>query len=74
MVGRHRSQTIRLADIENRLRWDRENYRDPVYAIKELIAAEDEFAIRFIYTARDAKSGNEVAVDVVYFYHLRGEK
>jgi len=74
VVGHHRSQTIRLADIENRLRWDRKNYGDPVYTIKNLIAGEDEFAIRFLYTAKDVKTGNPIAVEVIYFYHINHEK
>ena len=74
MVGHHRSQTIRLPDVENRLKWDQKNNADPKYSIQNLIAGEDEFAIRFLYTAGDVKSGKEFSTEAIYFYHLREGK
>ena len=74
VVGHHRSQTIRFKDIENRLRWDRRNVTNPVYAVRNLVTSENEFALCFDYTARSVKDESDLAVEVVYFYHLRGGK
>jgi len=73
-VGHHRSQTIRLADIGNRLRRDRIHWKDPVYDIKDLVAEKDKFALRFIFSATQISTGKRDEVEVNYFYHLRDEK
>jgi len=72
VVGHHRDQTIRLADIENRLRRDRIHWTDPVYDIKNLIAEEDAFALRFLYSATQISTGKRDEVEVIYFYRLTG--
>jgi hypothetical protein len=74
VIGHHRSQTIRFEDIENRLKWDRKNVTKPVYTIRNLVTSENEFALRFDYTARAIQDESELAVEVIYFYHLRGGK
>jgi len=49
---------------------DRPRYPNPRFDIKDIIAAEDKWAIRFLFTATGA-SGQPVSVEVNYFYHLR---
>jgi predicted ester cyclase len=70
VIGHHRGQTIRIADIENRLRRDRIHWSDPIYDIKNLIADEDAFALRFLYSATQLSSGKRDEVEVFYFYRL----
>ena len=41
VAGHHRAQKICLDDIAARLRWDRLNFKDPVYDIRDIIADED---------------------------------
>ncbi|MEO0797292.1 MAG: ester cyclase [Verrucomicrobiota bacterium] len=74
VVGHHRNQTLSLADIENRLLWDRANIVDSHYDIKDVVADTDRFSIRFLYTATLTKSGENLSVDVVYFYSMRESK
>jgi len=71
MVGHHRAQTLDLADVSNRLQWDVLNFGDPVYDIRDIVADEDKFAIRFIYTCTMLKTGDKFVTEVNYFYHLR---
>ena len=71
VVGHHRSQTIHLADIENRLRRDRIHWTDPVYDIKNLITEPDAYALRFIFKATQITTGKRDEVEVVYFYQLK---
>ena len=71
VVGHHHSQTIRLADIENRLRRDRIHWTDPVYDIKNLVTEPDAFALRFIFSATRIDTGARDEVEVFYFYHLK---
>jgi len=74
VIGHHRTQTIRLADIENRLSRDQLHWKDQVYDIKNLVAEEDKFALRFIFAATQISSGKRDEVEVVYFYHLNDGK
>jgi predicted ester cyclase len=74
VVGHHRSQTIHLADIENRLRRDCIHWTDPIYDIKNLVTEPDAFALRFIFSATEISTGKRDEVEVVYFYHVRGDK
>ncbi len=70
VTGHHRDQTIRLADIENRLRRDSIHWTEPVYDIKNLIAEKDAFALRFLYSATQISTGKRDEVEVMYFYRL----
>jgi hypothetical protein len=70
VIGHHRGQTIRLADIENRLRRDSIHWTEPVYDIKNLIAEKDAFALRFLYSAIQISTGKRDEVEVMYFYRL----
>ncbi|HEY6580153.1 MAG TPA: nuclear transport factor 2 family protein [Rubrobacter sp.] len=46
----------------------------PSTNITDIIAAEDRFAIRFVYTATALATGKPVETEVNYFYHLRDGK
>lgn len=51
IVGHHRSQELNYDDIVNRLDWDKQTFSNPIYDIRDIIASEDKFAIRFLYRA-----------------------
>jgi predicted ester cyclase len=72
--GYHRSQELDYEDVVNRLRWDPERFADPAYDIRDIIAAEDKFAIQFIYTATVVQTGDPFRTEVNYFYHLKDDK
>jgi len=72
VVGHHRTQTISRTDIVNRLRWDVVNFVNPAYDIRQIVAAEDAFAIRFIFACD--KAGTRFVTEVMYFYKLRDGK
>ncbi len=74
VVGHHRTQTLSYNDIVNRLAWDRKHSADPVFDIKDIIADEDKFSIRFIYSATEIATGQKFEVEVIYFYHLQEGK
>jgi predicted ester cyclase len=74
VIGHHRAQEIRYADIENRLVRDQQRFADPLYDIQDVVADRDKFAIRFVYTAKTAATGEPVRAEVNYFYHLRDGK
>jgi len=74
VIGHHRAQTIRLSDIANRLAWDRKNWGGQSYAIQDLIAEEDRFALRFVFTTRELEAAGHPPIEVIYFYHLRAGK
>ena len=71
VVGHHGEVRLTLADVRNRLAWDRASIDDPVYDIQDVIAEEDAFSIRFVYTAKLRKTGEPLHCGVAYFYHLR---
>jgi predicted ester cyclase len=71
VIGHHRNQEIRYADIETRLVRDQQRFAEPVYDIRDIIADRDKFAIRFVYTAKTSATGEPVRAEVNYFYHLR---
>ena len=52
---------------------DRPRYPNPRFDIKDIIAAEDKWAIRFLFTATGA-SGQAISVECNYFYHLKDGK
>ncbi len=72
--GHNRSQELVYDDVVNRLRSDTGRFANPVYDITDIIASEDKFAIRFIYTATVVATGEPVETEVNYFYHLRNGK
>jgi len=75
VVGHHVSQTIHLADIENRLRRDRIHWKDPVYNVKNLVVEPDKFAIRFLFSATGIGTGKrDKDIETVYFYSLKDGK
>jgi len=74
VVGHHRRQVIHFQDIENRLAWDRKNRKSQNYEIKELIAEQDRFSIRFVFTTLELQTMENSEIEVIYFYHLREGK
>jgi hypothetical protein len=74
VVGHHRTQMLSYNDIVNRLAWDRKHSADPVFDIKGIIADEDKFSIRFIYSATEIATWQKFEVEVIYFYHLQEAK
>jgi predicted ester cyclase len=74
VVGHHRDQTLSFSDVENRLLWDRKNILNSRYNIQEIIADDDRFSIRFIYTASLIKTHQNIGVEVIYFYHIQTNK
>jgi predicted ester cyclase len=74
VIGHHRSQELGYDDIVNRLDWDRQTFSNPVFDIQDIVAAENRFAVRFLYTATVFATGEEVKVEAWYFYHLQGGK
>ncbi len=72
--GYHGSQELNYEDIVNRLDWDRQSFSNPVYDIRDIIAGEDKFAVRFIYTATITATGEEAKAEAAYFYHLKDGK
>ena len=46
VIGYHRKQRLNYDDVVHRPVTDRPRYRDPLYDIQDIIAAEDKFAIR----------------------------
>ena len=72
--GHHRSQELAYDDVVNRLRSATGRFANPVYDIRDIVASEDKFAIRFIYTATVVATGEPVETEVNYFYHLKDGK
>ena len=73
-VGHHRGQTIGRQDIFLRLKWDQQNYGDPQYDIRQIVADRDAFAIRFGFACTMIKTGERYIAEVMYFYRLRDAK
>ncbi len=74
VVGHHRSQTIHYSDLENRLAWDRKNRQSQKFDITDVIAEKDRFSIRFVFTTLELQTMQNSEIEVIYFYHLRGDK
>jgi predicted ester cyclase len=53
---------------------DQKRFTSPKYDITDIIAQEDKFAIRFVFTAKGGASGQPVSAEANYFYHLRDGK
>ena len=78
MIGHHRKQQLTYDDVVHRLVTDHPRYPNPKFDIKDIVAAEDKFAIRFLFSASAASgftasgaSGQAVSVECNYFYHLK---
>jgi hypothetical protein len=74
VVGHHRAQILNFEDILNRLAWDQKHNASPIFDIKDIVAAENRFAIRFEYTAQEGEAEQGFHAEVIYFYHLRENK
>lgn len=74
MVGHHRKQTLTLDDVSARLQWDVLNFGAASYDLRNLVADEDAFAIRFVFTCTMIKTGETFVTEVTYFYRLRDGK
>jgi predicted ester cyclase len=72
--GHNRSQELVYDDVVYRLRSDTGRFANSVYDIRDIVASEDKFAIRFIYTATVVATGEPVETEVNYFYHLKEGK
>jgi hypothetical protein len=72
--GHNRSQELLYEDVVNRLRSDTGRFANPLYDITDIIASEEKFAIRFIYTATVVATGEPVETEVSYFYPLKESK
>ena len=64
VVGWHRRadsswQQLGYDDVVNRLAWDRETNANPVFDVRNIIAEEDRFALRFLYAADFIPTGGE---------------
>ncbi len=70
VIGHHRKQRLTYDDVVHRLVTDHPRYPNPRFDIRDIIAAEDKFAIRFIFTATEA-AGHAISVECNYFYHLK---
>ena len=73
VTGHHRKQLLTYDDVVHRLVTDRPRYANPKFDVQDIIAADDKWAIRFIFTATGA-SGEAITVEVNYFYHLKDDK
>jgi predicted ester cyclase len=79
VIGHHRradgsTQELGYTDIANRLDWDKQTSANAIYNIQDVIAEDDKFALRFIYTANFRPTGGKIDVEVWYFYHLKDGK
>jgi predicted ester cyclase len=73
VVGHHRKQLLTYDDVVHRLVTDHPRFPNPKYDIRDIIAAPDKWAIRFLFSA-SGKGGPDVLIETNYFYHLREGK
>ena len=64
----------RLRHVVNRLAWDRETNVNPAFDVRDIVAKEDRFALRFLYAVDFIPTGGKIDVEMMYFYRLRGDK
>ena len=74
VAGHHREQRLTFDDVVHRLSTDHARYADGNYDIRDIVADEGKFAIRFIHTAVAKATRRSVRTEVIYFYHLREGK
>ena len=73
VIGHNRKQVLNYDDVVHRIVTDHPRYPNPVFDIQDIVAAEDKFAIRFIFTSTGS-AGQGITTEVIYFYHLRDGK
>ena len=73
VIGHNRKQLLTYDDVVHRLVTDHPRYPNPVFDIQDIVAAEDKWAIRFVFTSTDS-TGQSITTEVIYFYHLRASK
>ena len=79
VVGWHRRadsswQELEYDGVVKRLMWDKETNANPLFDVRDIIAEEDRFALRFLYTADFIPTGGKIDVEMMYFYRVRGDK
>ena len=79
VVGWHRRadsswQELEYDGVVKRLMWDKETNANPLFDVRDIIAEEDRFALRFLYTADFIPTGGKIDVEIMYFYRMRGDK
>ena len=79
VVGWHRRadsswQELEYDDVVKHLTWDKETNANPLFDVRDIIAEEDRFALRFLYTADFIPTGGKIDVEIMYFYRMRGDK
>jgi predicted ester cyclase len=79
VIGHHRradgsTQDLGYDDVANRLDWDKQTSANTVYDVRDIIAEEGRFALRFVYTGDFVSTGGRIDAEVMYFYHLRDGK
>ena len=79
VVGWHRRadsswQELEYDDVVKRLTWDKETNANPLFDVRDIIAEEDRFALRLLYTADFIPTGGKIDVEMMYFYRVRGDK
>ena len=73
VIGHNRQQVLTYDDVVHRIVTDHPRYPNPVFDIQDIVATEDKWAIRFIFTST-GPTGQCVTTEVIYFYHLRDGK
>ena len=73
VIGHNRKQLLSYDDVVHRIVTDHPRYPNPSFDIQDIVAAEDKFAIRFIFTSTGS-AGQGITTEVVYFYHVRDGK
>jgi hypothetical protein len=79
VVGWHRRadsswQQLGYDDVVKRLPWDKKTNANPLFDVRDIIAEEDRFALRFLYAADFVPTGGKIDVEMMYFYRLRSDK
>jgi hypothetical protein len=69
VVGHHRradgsTQDLGYDDVANRLDWDKQTSAGAVCDVRDIVAEEDRFALRFVYTADFVPTGGKIDVEV----------
>jgi predicted ester cyclase len=72
--GHHGAVALTLADMRNRLAYDRRHFRDAMFDVLDLVASDNTIALRFHFTAILVDTGERISTDVAYFYHLIDNK
>ena len=55
-------QELEYDDVIKRLTWDKETNANPLFDVRDIIAEEDRFALRFLYTADFIPTGGKIDV------------